>query len=85
MYYYYIINFHLDVISTYPDEIKPTKTIKFDKILKISARDQPDDITYVKTIVREVLDVNEELNNDVEHKPLEDIKEKLRERGPVLI
>lgn len=70
---------------SYPDEIKPSKAIKFDKILKISAKDQPDDVQRVKLTVRELLDVNEELNNNEEYKSLKSIKEQLRERGPVLI
>ncbi|KAF0764543.1 GTP-binding protein 10 [Aphis craccivora] len=74
-----------DAILSYPDEIKPSKAIKFDKILKISAKDQPDDVQRVKLTVRELLDVNEELNNNEEYKSLKSIKEQLRERGPVLI
>lgn len=59
--------------------------VKFDKILKISAKDQPDDVKRVKSMVRELLDINEELNNNIEYKSLKNIKEQLRERGPVLI
>jgi len=36
-------------------------------------------------MVRELLDINEELNNNIEYKSLKNIKEQLRERGPVLI
>lgn len=80
----YICSFS-DAVSSYPDEIKPLKTIKFDKILKISAKTQPDDVKRVKHVLRELLDVNEELNNVIEHKPLKNLKEQLRERGPVLV
>lgn len=61
------------------------KTIKFDKILKISAKTQPDDVKLVKAMIREVLDVNEELQNNIEHKSLDSLKEQIKERGPVLI
>jgi len=81
----YIYTFFSDAIVSYPDEIKPSKAIKFDKILRISAKDQPDDVQLVKSTVRELLDINEELNNNVEYKSLKNIKEQLRERGPVLI
>jgi len=74
-----------DAISSYPDEIKPSKAIQFDKILQISAKNQPDDVKRVKTILREVLDVNEELNNNIEYKSLDSVKEQIRERGPVLV
>lgn len=77
--------FFSDAIVPYSDEIKPSRAIKFDKILKISAKDQPDDVQRVKSTVRELLDVNEELNNNIEYKSLKNIKEQLRERGPVLI
>lgn len=74
-----------DAVLSFPDEIKPFKTIKFDKILQISAKDQPDDVKRVKTVVRELLDINEEFSNDVQCHPLKDLKEQLRERGPVLM
>lgn len=74
-----------DAISSFPDEMKPSKTIKFDKILPISAKDQPDDVKKVKTVLRDLLDINEELCNDVECHPLNDLKEQLKERGPVLL
>lgn len=74
-----------DTIMSYSDEIKPSKAIKFDKILKISAKDQPYDVQRVKSMVRELLDINEELNNNIEYKSLKNIKEQLMERGPVLI
>lgn len=77
---------HLDdAIISYPDEIKPSRTIQFDKILKISAKNQPDDVQRVKSTVRELLDINEELNNNIEYKSLKSIKQQLREYGPVLI
>lgn len=62
--------FFSDAIVSYPDEIKPSKAIQFDKILKISAKDQPDDVKRVKSMVRELLDINEELNNNIEYKYL---------------
>jgi len=80
-----VLLFFSDAILSYPDEIKPSKAIKFDKILKISAKDQPDDVEQVKSTVRQLLDINEELNNNIENKSLKNIKEQLRERGPVLI
>lgn len=81
MYYLFIS----EAILSFPQEIKPFKTIKFDKILQISAKNQPNDIKQVKKIVRNLLDINEELSNDVQCRPLKDLKEQLRERGPVLI
>lgn len=39
----------------------------------------------VKTLIREVLDVNEELNNEIEYKSLQSLKDQLRECGPVLV
>lgn len=77
--------FFSDAIVSYSDEIKPSRAIKFDKILNISAKDQPYDVQRVKSTIRELLDVNEELNNNIEYKSLKNIKEQLRERGPVLI
>ncbi|XP_050429870.1 GTP-binding protein 10 homolog [Adelges cooleyi] len=75
-----------DAISSYPDEIRPKKAIKFDKILPISAKNEPQDIEYVKTIIREVLDVNAELNSEsIDNRSINDLKEQLRERGPVLV
>jgi len=74
-----------DAVLSYPDEIKPSKTIRFDKIFQISAKNQPDNVKRVKTILRELLDVNEELNNNVEYKSLNNVKDQLRERGPVLV
>jgi len=74
-----------DAVLSYPDEIKPFKTIKFDKIFQISAKNQPDDIMRVKTVLRNLLDVNEELNNSIEYKSLDNVKDQLREHGPVLI
>ncbi|VVC30267.1 Hypothetical protein CINCED_3A020833 [Cinara cedri] len=75
-----------DAISSYPDEIKSSKAIKFDKILKISAKNEPDDIKRVKTVIRELLDVNEELNNNIENNiSLQNLKDQLKERGPVLV
>lgn len=65
--------------------MQPSRAMKFDKILKISAKTQPDDVKRVKTIIREILDVNEELNNNIEYKSLKNLKDKLRERGPVLV
>lgn len=70
---------------SYPDEIRPSKAIQFDKIFEISAKNQPDDVKRIKTIIREVLDVNEELNNNIEYKSLDSLREQIRERGPVLI
>lgn len=74
-----------DAISSYPEDIKSSKAIKFDKIVQISAKNEPDDIKRVKTLIREVLDVNDELTNNVEYKSLQNLKEQLRERGPVLV
>lgn len=74
-----------DTVLSYPDEIKPSKAIKFDKILAISAKTQPDDVKRVKEMIRELLDVNEELQNNIEYKSLNNLKEQLRERGPVLV
>lgn len=74
-----------DAILSYPDEIRPSKAIQFDKIFEISAKNQPDDVKRIKTIIREVLDVNEELNNNIEYKSLDSLREQIRERGPVLI
>jgi len=42
-------------------------------------------VQRVKSTVRELLDVNEELNNNIEYKSLKSIKEQLRERGPALV
>lgn len=70
---------------SYPDEIRPSKAIKFDSILKISAKNEPADVEHVKTIVREILDVNDELHNTIDQKSLNDLREKLREHGPILI
>lgn len=39
----------------------------------------------VKSTVRDLLDINEELNNNIEYKSLKSIKDQLRERGPVLV
>lgn len=36
-------------------------------------------------MIRDVLDVNEELENRTEYKSLDDIKEQLRERGPIFV
>lgn len=74
-----------DTVLSYPDEIKPSRAIKFDKILEISAKTQPDDVKRVKVMIRKLLDVNEELQNKVEFKSLDNLKEQLRERGPVLV
>lgn len=74
-----------DTILSYPDEIQPSRAIKFDKILKISAKTQPDDVKRVKTTIREILDVNEELNSEIEYESLKILKNKIRERGPVLV
>uniref|UniRef100_A0A2S2R3Y2 GTP-binding protein 10 n=1 Tax=Sipha flava TaxID=143950 RepID=A0A2S2R3Y2_9HEMI len=74
-----------EALLSFPKEIRPLKSIKFDKIIQISAKNQPDDIKQVKQIVRNLLDINEELSNDVECHPLKDLKEQLRERGPVLL
>lgn len=74
-----------DVISSYPEEIQSSKAIKFDKIVQISAKNEPDDIKRVKLLVREVLDVNDELSNEIEYKSLQNLKEQIREHGPVLV
>lgn len=65
--------------------MKPFKAIKFDNIFKISAKNNPDDVKHIKTSLRKVLDVNEELKNTLEHKSLDYLKNKLRECGPVLV
>lgn len=70
---------------SYPDEIRPSKAIKFDNILKISAKNEPADVERIKTIVREMLDINEELNNTIEQKSLDELKTKLKEHGPIFI
>lgn len=36
-------------------------------------------------MIRDVLDVNEELQNNIEHKSLDSLKEQIKERGPVLV
>lgn len=53
--------------------------------MQISAREKPDDVKQVKKVVRDLLDINEELLSDVEHTSLDDLKQQLRERGPVLV
>ncbi|XP_050533736.1 GTP-binding protein 10 homolog [Daktulosphaira vitifoliae] len=74
-----------DAIYLYPEDVRPKKAIKFDEILPISAKNEPGDIEYVKTIIRDILDIKEEINNVTDNKSLNKLKDSLRERGPVLV
>lgn len=74
-------------INDCPEEIRPSKLMKFDRIIPISAKHYQE-IDKVKNEIRELIDMEEERkNNDLEkqQEAFEKLKRKISEHGPKVV
>lgn len=80
------MNFVVEFVSEYNDDIRPIKLLNFADILAISAKEDKSDIKKVKLRLRALLDVLAELEGESEESDLyKTTKEALKEKGPVLV
>ncbi|XP_050514321.1 GTP-binding protein 10 [Diabrotica virgifera virgifera] len=81
---------HLEgFFSNYPDNMRPANNLKFSQIIPVSAKENPEDIDYVKERLRKMLDVIAEKEEKDEGGKSEDdvdnIRATLKEKGPALM
>ncbi|KAG5891073.1 hypothetical protein JTB14_005709 [Gonioctena quinquepunctata] len=78
-----------EFFNGYPDELRPTRHLKFCDIIPISAKEHPEDVEHVKQRLRNLLDVLAQLQEKNETDESENVynraKNVLLERGPALI
>lgn len=75
-------------LSDYEEKMRPKNVIQFCDIVPISAKSNQGDVELVKQKLRNILDVMADLEQDSDDRNLElydEVKEKIREKGPQLI
>ncbi|XP_056648289.1 GTP-binding protein 10 [Diorhabda sublineata] len=73
------------VFANYPDDIRPLNCMKFFDVIPVSAKENPDDVNYVKHRVRKMLDVIAELNENKSSHETDGVENDFKEKAPVLI
>lgn len=69
-----------------PKDIRPQIPIKFDEIMRISAKNKPEDVEEVKKCLRHLLDFYAEKQEDVDNSDLyNEFSKQVAEKGPILI
>lgn len=70
-----------------PEDMRPELPIKFDEIMRISAKNAPEDVERVKERLRHLLDcyAEQELENDDNAEMYNKMSDLVAERGPKLI
>ncbi|KAJ8980050.1 hypothetical protein NQ317_012890 [Molorchus minor] len=80
-----------DSVKSYPEEMKPTKFLKFCDIIPVSAKENVEDVEVVKDRLRKMLDVLTELEAKEQKKEeentnlYEDLRKGVSEKGPALV
>ena len=69
-----------------PQEIRPKKLLKFERIIPISAKHYKE-VEKVKEEIREIIDIEEEVNrsDEIQEKAMNRLKVKLTEHGPKVV
>lgn len=73
------------VLSEYPDELRPSQTLKFYDIVPISAKESPNDVEMVKLKLRNLLDVLHENEIRESENAIGDLENSFKEKGPALM
>lgn len=76
-------------MTDYPEEYRPTRPLIFDDVVPMSAKAGGEGVEYLKSRLRQLLDLHAEMLNEEQieenAKLLNKTQEKLREKGPRLV